>query len=314
MTNKNTGIAVLDTEAEQTANRVLALKEQTNWDLPVKNGKPLDGVKLDEWLAKKQHQADINQVERGLGFLLKKHQLGHGQFEAWCKDNGFSPRTVQESIKTARLLVGLSSDKAQSAAKLPHRKLNVLASASPQLIEQMYDDGALDDIDDMDRGDVRELIRLRKANENLEKKLAKAQQQKSGSKRYLDYPLSVERARINTSLLSDKARLCLDDIETIMNDFSTGKDLSRNPEKQQAEFSAGAMAIYLNLRNIYDRAANLIKWFEEAIGEDYLPGPDIAIPIMTNKESTLYKTMRDAMLHEHRAEKTARKNKKGNSG
>lgn len=151
-----------DDELRVIAQRVSALQTETNWDLPVHRGKPLAGADLDAWLLKKEDQAAVGMVERGIGYQLKKRELGHGAFQGWIKDLGLPERTVRDSMQVARLVMGLSDANRQRAAVLPHRKLQALASAPTPLIEELFDSGALDNAADMSREQLRELIALRK--------------------------------------------------------------------------------------------------------------------------------------------------------
>lgn len=159
-----------DDETRIMAERVMVIQQETKWDLPTARGKPLVGEALDGWLDKKDDQAAVNMVERGIGYLLKKRELGHGAFQGWIKDTGRSTRGVQEAMQVARLLMGLSEQNTRRAALLPQRKLTALASAPAPLIDDLFSAGVLDDAAEMTREQLREIIQLRKRVEKQQQR------------------------------------------------------------------------------------------------------------------------------------------------
>jgi DNA repair exonuclease SbcCD ATPase subunit len=165
-----------DPEARMIAERVMALKEETPWDLPVSRGKPLTGEALKAWQLKKVDQAAVGQVERGIGYALLKRELGHGGFEGWLKDNGIPLSSARADRQVAQLYLGLSTANRQRAVGLAQRKLQVLASAPPKMVEDLFDSGALDDAADMSRDQLREIIQLRKQVEKASAREARLEQ------------------------------------------------------------------------------------------------------------------------------------------
>jgi hypothetical protein len=153
-----------DDELRIIAQRVVDLKKANeDFDMPIVHGKPLAGPDLDAWLNRKEDQAAVGMVELGVGYLLKKRELGHGAFMGWVKDKaGVSQSSVNEKMKVASLLVHLSEENSRRAANLPQRKLAALAGAPALLINDLFDSGALDDADSLSRDELRELIALRK--------------------------------------------------------------------------------------------------------------------------------------------------------
>lgn len=187
-----------DDEAKMMAERVAALSEAVDWDLPIVKGKPLGGQALQDWLLKKEDQAAQSTVERGIGYALLKRELGHGQFEAFLKDRGVSPRSARESMKAAKLLMALSPTNAQRAALLPHRKIQALAAAPAKVVDDLFESGALDDVDGMNRDQLREIVRLRKDVETQEERLRQAgenlQAQAEENRRLRQLPEASRRA------------------------------------------------------------------------------------------------------------------------
>ena len=155
-----------DPETRIIAERVLALHQDTQWDLPVARGKPLAGDALQNWLRKKEDQSAVSCVERGVGYALLKREMGHGAFEGWLRDNGIPPSSARYDRQVAQLYMNLSATNRRRAVGLPQRKLAALASAPAPIIDDLFDSGALDDAADMSREELRELIRLRKEVEH----------------------------------------------------------------------------------------------------------------------------------------------------
>lgn len=173
-----------DPEARMIAERVLALKEETQWDLPVTRGKPLAGEALKQWLLRKEDQSAVNRVERGVGYALLKRELGHGTFEGWLRDSGVPLSSARSDRQVAQLYMNLSATNRQRAVGLPHRKLQALASAPAPIINDLFDSGALDDAADMSREQLREIVRLRKdlerqreREDNLNETIARQQEE-----------------------------------------------------------------------------------------------------------------------------------------
>lgn len=159
-----------DPEARMIAERVMALQAETKWDMPIKGGKPLRGEALQEWLLAKEDQAAQTVIERGIGFGLLKRELGHGAFEGWLSDRGISSRSTREAMQAARLLMSLSDSNRRRAADLPQRKLSILASAPAELIDDLFNSGSLDSIEQMAREQLKEIVQLRKNIEKMDQR------------------------------------------------------------------------------------------------------------------------------------------------
>lgn len=173
-----------DPEARMIAERVLALKEETQWDLPVARGKPLTGDPLKDWVRKRFDTSAQAAIELGIGLTLLKRELGHGSYEGFLRDEGISPRWARERVQSARLLMLLPEANRRRAADLPQRNLVTLASAPVPIINDLFDSGALDDAADMSREQLREIVRLRKdlerqreREDNLNETIARQQEE-----------------------------------------------------------------------------------------------------------------------------------------
>jgi len=151
-----------DDETQIIAARLAILKEKGKWDMPMAKGKALTGVALQNWLSKKEEDATRSAVERGLGYGLLKRELGHGAFEGWLKDNSIAPRTAQQAMKTAQLLMAISDSNTQRVADISQRKLNVLARLPAPVVDDMFDNGDLESINDASYDQLQEIVQLRK--------------------------------------------------------------------------------------------------------------------------------------------------------
>lgn len=159
-----------DDESQMIAARVAALQAETKWDMPIKGGKSLTGEALQQWVLIKEDAAAQSSIERGIGFGLLKRELGHGAFEGWLSDHGINLRSAQQVMKAARLLMSLSDSNARRASLLPVRKLNVLASAPAELVDDLFNSGSLDSIEEMAREQLREIVQLRKDIEKMDQR------------------------------------------------------------------------------------------------------------------------------------------------
>ena len=92
-----------DPEARMIAERVLALKEQTQWSIPTARGKPLSGDPLMNWVRKRIDGDAQSAIELGIGLILLKRELGHGSYEGFLRDEGVSPRWAREKVQSAQL-------------------------------------------------------------------------------------------------------------------------------------------------------------------------------------------------------------------
>ena len=159
-----------DDETQMIATRLSKLKAETTFDLPVENGQPMSGDTLRAWVLIKEEEATRAAVERGIGYMLVKREIGHGAFEGWLKDFGIHPRMAQRAMKTAQLLMSLSDSNATRASLLPQRKLDVLVSLPAVALDDLFDEGALDNADQMSRNQLQEIVQLRKQLDSEMKK------------------------------------------------------------------------------------------------------------------------------------------------
>ena len=291
-------------ENKKLSTRMADLKKYTKWDMPAKSGKPLAGKALDSWLDEKEQAAHINAVERGIGYLVKKYELGHGAFSAWVSTTGRGIRSVQDSIKAAQLLIGLSDSNTQRVAHLSTRKINVLAALPAAVVDDMYEDGLLDDAENIKQEDLRELVSLRKQLEKQQALRDKAEDQLAAqlSRKPITADLHprVKNARVNGTICAEQAVLLIDSIE---------KNLAELDEVFQdiddAEYYSSVSSIYLNVRAIWAKSAHLINRMVEEHDAENLPDDISSVPVITETEMVLIDGMRDMLIREHTAKEIA---------
>jgi len=129
------------------------------------------------------------------------------------KDHGLSDRSVRDDMQVAHFMTSLSDTNAQRAAHLPHRKLQVLARLPAPVVDDLYEDGMLDQAEEMSREELEEIVRLRKelanerkARENAEMRLLDAAD-KSGAKPKSAWPDAVRMVRVESTAMSDKEKV-----------------------------------------------------------------------------------------------------------
>lgn len=314
MTSKKTNVLAIsdDPETQLMTERALSVKNDVGWDVPVKRNKLLAGAELDEWIENKENQHNITLVELGFGYAAKKHELGHGLFISWIKETGRSPRSVQEASKIARLIHSLSNSNARRAAHLPQRKIAVLASAPPALVNDLFDNDELQE--DMSREDMREIIQLNIKVEDLATKLdtevmknLELKQQLSNKKSDSGYPDFVEAARHESTALTEKASLCFDDLEKL---YQQLEDMGRKGKSKDTEYTRhwnlAATSVYHNVRGMVARAEKFLMELDQVLPSE-VTGPVLPTQYLTEKEVIAAIQQRELLIEQHTHEAAIRK-------
>lgn len=286
-----------DAETKQVIARIIEIQGHTQWDLPITRGKALTGKSLDDWLSKKEDAAAVSRVERGLGYALKKRELGHGAFQAWVKETGRSPRSVQECIRIAQMLIQLSHENAQRATHLKQRQLSVLSSAPAKMVNDLFDTGALDNADTLDREQLKEIIQLQKRCANLEANLETAEARLHAQRRNTKqlWPASVVHCRMESSVLSDQAIAAVHAMRTEMQTLLTAGDLANSKGERAVQMRAAIGPLYTNLMGVAAELHTMIRQVQ-ANFEDMLPTQSTDVPTLTIDECEVHASHRDMML------------------
>ncbi len=159
-----------DDEAQALVNSLLSLNDDTTLDLPIHDGRALTGAALEEGTRKKEGGVAKSKIELGFFYILLKRELGHGAFEGRLKDNGAHPNTAREAMRAAFLVASLSKPNQRRAVDLVGRKLDVLTRLPAQVVDDLFNDGTLDNIDSTSRDQLQEIVQLRKQLDNELKK------------------------------------------------------------------------------------------------------------------------------------------------
>lgn len=314
MTSKKSKDIVIsdDPETQLMTERALSVKNDVGWDVPVKRNKLLAGAELEEWIENKENQHNITLVELGFGYSAKKHELGHGLFVSWIKETGRSPRSVQEASKIARLIHSLSDSNARRAAHLPQRKMAVLASAPPALVDNLFDNDEL--TEDMSREDMREIIRLNQKVEDLAIKLdtevmkhMETKQQIKNKKGVGAYPDFVEASRHESTALTEKASLCFDDLEKL---YQQLEDMGRTGKSKDTEYTRhwniAATSLYHNVRGMVARAQKFLIELDQVLPSE-VTGPVLPTQYLKEKEVIAAIQQRELLVEQHTHEAVIRK-------
>jgi len=275
MQSKQSPKGINNTEEETIlAEKMFALKDDIKKSLPIKSGKPRTGDALQLFIDKACDNAIVQEISLGFALLLKKRELGHGQYIAWLKDNGYLPRRMQAATQVATFVAGLSSSNARRVTHLPKRKLQILASAPPALIDDLFDNDELND--EMSREQMRDIIRLQKKTADLETKLDTAVLQNNELKDQLKnkgvesrFPQYVDTARHESASLTYRIELNVDDLAALYNDLRQQEDLLTNvtPENQM-DLHVAYASLYHNLNGAVAKASQLLMAMREELDPD----------------------------------------------
>jgi len=276
------------------------------------------------------HQLELAGIlYKGFSLLGLKENLGHGEYMSALAKRGMGKDEAWKATNLAVLSTRVSAPNFAALRNLSPTKLGMMAKWDDDELDAFFSGQEVRGItyDDAITYPTREMDRRIKAsqtsNNELEQKiekqniaLAKAEEEirlykkSKNSIEGFDYPPSVERVRIESSVLGSQAIQCLDDMEQFMVELTQASDLNRDKKKQEAEFSAGACTLYINLKSVYSKASYLLKWFEETVGDDYMPTDPIDTPLLTQEEAMQIFNMREVMLIEHGMEKQARESQR----
>lgn len=301
-----------EAELQKMTDQVLTIKNDVGWDLPVKRNKLLAGAELNEWIDEKENQGNITKVELGFAYAAKKQELGHGLFSSWVKETGRSPRSVQQYMQVARLLHSLSSPNAKRVSHLAQRKLNVLASAPPEIINNLLDNDEISD--EMSQEQIREIIDLNKKVATLSQRLETAEIKTIDLKSQLknkaqtnEYPDFVQSTRHESTALMDKAALCFDDMEKL---YQVLEDLGRKGKAEHMRnWNIAAASLYHNLRGTIARAQTFLMNLDNTLPDD-VTGPVLPTYYLSEKEVTEAVNERALLVDQHTHEAKWRKNER----
>ena len=286
-----------DDETQIITARLVSLKEDTKWDLPLARGKHLTGQPLQDWLFKKEEAATQSTVERGLGYGLLKRELGHGAFEGWLKDNGILPRTAQQAMKTAQLLMGMSDSNAKRASLLSQRKLAVLVSLPAPVIDDMFDDGTLDNIAEINREQLQEIVQLRKQldkvqtkNDRLSVKVGEQAETIKLRNALPETELYIKELRRAVLEETEALRVNAHQVQAILDKLKMLPD-----DTEQADFDSIAHPLMFGLQGLHASVTQLSINAHRYL-TDFKPDVDVFYPDMSKEELKRSEWQRDQFM------------------
>jgi len=298
-----------EAELQEMTDQALAIKNDVGWDLPVKRNKLLAGAELDNWIDDKENQSNITKVELGFAYAAKKRELGQGLFTSWIKETGRCPRNVRQASQVAQLIHSLSDTNRRRASAMPQRKLAVLASTTPEIVNDLLDNNEV--TEDMSREQIREIIDLNKKVATLGQRLDTAELKNNDLKNKLknkasasDYPDFVESTRHESTTLMNKAGLCFDDMEKL---YQALEDLGRKGKVEHVRnWNIAATSLYHNLRGTIARAQTLLMTLDNSLPDD-VKGPVSPAYYFKEEEVIAAVQERELLVDQHSHEAKWRK-------
>lgn len=128
-----------------------------------------------------------------------------------------------------------------------------------------------------------------------------------------DYPVSVVRARMESSALSDQAIACLQSIEQLVRGIQTATDLGGETLERQANIKAAITPLALNAMAVGGVLDELLGYLKDHFGT-YLPQGAEDTPLFSDKERKRVRAMRETMLELLASDKKSRDNAREISG
>lgn len=300
-----------------TANtRSIALLEYTDADASVAaslgiviGGSPADRITR---AVIAYNQAARLTVEAGYLLLSVKAESDHGQFEDGVKALGLTPRRAQELMRQAKFVTSLPDEFRAEMLALPKTKLLALASADPEVIEQMLEDGDFSDLNDLTTRGLRLRIRELEAGTTdlaverdtaladlkaVEKKLKRSARDED------DYgvPVVVADMRAEMAALIKKAELAVTSLHPVGVEIVNLRGHDEASEWVEPSLRLGLSGL-LAVRELVDGS---IKSFSQGMGEQVKrlqSGPDaLAFLDATEVKAVADEWARLTATHQHEA-------------
>jgi hypothetical protein len=214
-------------------------------------------------------------VEAGYLLLSVKAEVEHGQFEEGVASMGLAPQRARELMRMAKFTTALPESQRAEMLALPKSKVLALASADPEVIEQLLEDGDVSDLDDLSVRDLRKRIRELEATatdlsvqrdkaEAEKKALEKKQRRAERDAEDATVPLVVADLRGELAALIKKAELSVSALHPVGVDVVTLTGNADAYEWVAPTLRLGVSGL-LAVRELVDGA---LKSYVEALGED----------------------------------------------
>lgn len=213
-------------------------------------------------------------VEAGYLLLSVKAEVDHGQFEEGVASMGLAPQRARELMRMAKFATSLPEEQRAEMLALPKSKVLALASADPEVIEQLLEDGDMSDLDDLSVRGLRLRIRELEAQstdlavqrdkaEADRKALEKKQKRAERDAEDATVPLVVADLRAELAALLKKAELAITSLHPVGVDIVGLASHSEGAQWREPTLRLGVSGL-LAIRELVDGS---LKSFAEAIGE-----------------------------------------------
>ena len=246
----------------------------------------------------------------GINLIALKEGCEHGEFTAALSERGISDRTARAAMQQVRFVLSVPDTDREKLLSIPKSHVLALASADPEVVEDLLDD---DDID-LKALSVRELRQRIKESDrrktDIATQLEKAELELDEKDRIIkdlrekrvktggDVPVEVQDTRLEIAALAKKAELSMQDIGVLVDKMLDGEyDLSTWREAVERHMVSALASLHILSGNLLSSISQDITI---STGN---PGTlDILSPEEVLRCAQEYKTLTD----EHRHEKTLR--------
>lgn len=281
-----TAVATLETKSADTAHLVAdqvvdvsGLAQIT--DFAVQIGVELHGS-LDERAdaaALHMNRSQRHALAAGVLLLSIKADCKHGEFMGLVAQRGFAHRTAQNAMAYAQFMLGRPADERLRLIEIPRSKLMEIASADPEVIQTLLEDGG-ESIDALSVRALRQRItELEAATTDLTVQRDTAEAEAEGLRKKVkrglperqdQVPLVVADLRAEIMALGKKASLALDSFSGLASELMAlvGTDAAHDWADATVRLGASqlaALAVQLN---------GVLRYYASALpGEDMTPTP-----------------------------------------
>lgn len=264
-------------ESATVITRIIRLGEP----LPVELPETIDDLK--SWLIDKENQLAREAARQGFGFLVLKHELGHGTFEAWLTQHDFKPQRVRENMTIAQMLLAAPSNVQEQLLGIGKKKLIELASLPEETIAEVAESGQLDELSRLSVRELKDQVRLLKTREqSIAADLEAAQEQNEtllvqvGERRLQEGIGSFGTAFIrDTALAEDWIDRGLTELRVLHAELIDHPTDALDPRSQR-KWDAIAAHLYTSTACLYGRLRTLLNQLQEDLPESALGGLALA--------------------------------------
>ena len=214
-------------------------------------------------------------IEVGLSIKALKSACEHGEFLSTLEQINLSHQRASEFVRYADFASALKEAEINKVLGLAKKKVLALAAADVGTISELLDsDEAFDAVTALSPIEMRrQLKKLEADKENLKAQLKSKDTQirRLNQSKYdgatQPYPEHIAAARCDSFALSEKARLCLDDLSQLHADHMDLINRAGDPRGIEY-WDVGAIAIYHNTRAVVAQAVALMKKLEAELPEN----------------------------------------------